>query len=337
MMSTCVPAFYFPTSVAIVDDSADFLANLSLQLPTNLAFKTMTSPFDALIDINGRQTAHAVVDHAFSVYDQRDELAANRHVISIRLDAITSIVTNPNRFATVSVVVVDYDMAEMDGLEFCRNLRNPSIRKILLTGKADEQIVINAFNDGLIDRFIRKQAQDALPTLIRSIGQLQLNYFEIAERTLSDALALGPQRFLSDPAFRTEFVKIRERLGIVEHYLVYEPEGLLLVNATGKRWRLVVMDSEACEGYAEIAQELGAPDTLVRAIASGQRLPCQSLVGSNPPRDATTWNAITYPATAIPDSRLSLRYALAQDAVDLVPDELFSYSRYLDESDTAIA
>ena len=54
------------------------------------------------------------------------------------------------------VAVMDVAMPELNGMEFCRRITDPSIRKIVLTGKADEHVAVKSFNEGLIDRFIRR-------------------------------------------------------------------------------------------------------------------------------------------------------------------------------------
>jgi CheY-like chemotaxis protein len=129
-----------------------------------------------------------VVERFFSLYRHRGDKSVTRHVIDVSLDMIHREVHNEHRFEQVSVVVVDYDMPEIDGLEFCRNLKNKAIKKILLTGKADEQTAVRAFNEKTIDRFIRKQDDDVMARLNRAIAELQREHFDQIEHMLADAL-----------------------------------------------------------------------------------------------------------------------------------------------------
>jgi 1,4-dihydroxy-2-naphthoyl-CoA synthase len=46
----------------------------------------------------------------------------------------------------------------MDGFRFCFARKDKNIQKILLTGAADEEIAIDAFNTGCINRFLRKRS-----------------------------------------------------------------------------------------------------------------------------------------------------------------------------------
>jgi CheY-like chemotaxis protein len=119
-----IQPFHFPTTVAFVDDSLQFLSNLSLQLDSRLAYRLYHSPFAALVALNGSARMPPVAERFFSLYRHRGDKSVTRHVIDVSLDMIHREVHNEHRFEQVSVVVVDYDMPEIDGLEFCRNLKN---------------------------------------------------------------------------------------------------------------------------------------------------------------------------------------------------------------------
>ncbi len=85
---------------------------------------------------------------------------------------------NGPRNPKVSVVVVDYAMPEMDGLEFCRRVSkvNPYIRKVMLTGKADEKLAVEAFNKGDIHYFLRKDSPDLAREINRALDKAQRDY-----------------------------------------------------------------------------------------------------------------------------------------------------------------
>ncbi|MDP3450268.1 MAG: response regulator, partial [Anaerolineaceae bacterium] len=58
----------------------------------------------------------------------------------------------------IALVISDMNMPEMDGIEFlsCVKKVNPTITRIMLTGKADLKVAIQAVNEGNIFRFITK-------------------------------------------------------------------------------------------------------------------------------------------------------------------------------------
>ncbi len=58
----------------------------------------------------------------------------------------------------VQVVLSDYDMPGMTGVELFTHLREryPNVCRIMVTGRADKEAVVRSINDGEIYRFIQK-------------------------------------------------------------------------------------------------------------------------------------------------------------------------------------
>ncbi len=333
MKPNAIPPFLFPTTVAFVDDSASFLKNLSLRLDPQLAFRLFDSPFAALVALNAGTATPPAVDAFFSPYRHRGETSEARHVIDLNLDLIHREVHNEQRFEQVSVVVVDYDMPEIDGLEFCRQIRNPATRKILLTGKADEQVAVRAFNEGIIDRFIRKQDSEVMPVLRRAIGELQRAYFADLEQMLSDALAVGSHLFLRDPEFARRFWEIRGELGIVEHYLCCMPEGLLMLDKCGAAHLLLVQTETMLQSQYEIAHDQEAPQALLEALRGGKSLPYFWRTGGNySPDHDDDWQACLHPAVEFKGRDWYL-YAIVKDPPAFKLDYVLAYADYLDQMD----
>ncbi|QJW85133.1 response regulator [Ramlibacter terrae] len=76
------------------------------------------------------------------------------------------------RYALSRVCVVDFSMPGMDGLQALAELGDWPGSRVLLTGQADEQVAVRAFNRGLIDQFIPKQTQDISRRLIEAVEKL---------------------------------------------------------------------------------------------------------------------------------------------------------------------
>ena len=70
------------------------------------------------------------------------------------------------------LLVLDTSMPTMDGLEALSELVEWPGSRVLLTGQADEQIAVRAFNRGLIDQFIPKQSPDIAGTLVAAVNHL---------------------------------------------------------------------------------------------------------------------------------------------------------------------
>lgn len=331
MSSYCIPPVYFPTTVFFVDDNADFLSNLVLQLDPELAFRLCDSPQAALEMLNETRNFTTPFGRFFSRYHHTGDLPLTHHVIDLNLDKVHREVYNESRFEQVSVVVVDYDMPGIDGLEFCRRIDNPAIRKILLTGKADEKTAVRAFNEGLIDRFILKQDNDAAAVLGRAIAELQQAYLGETERMLADALTIGKHAFLRDPLFAQEFRRICDKKRIVEYYLCSEPDGMLMLDAQGMTTLLLVPNEDNLRSQHEIAFEQGAPQELLAALKSNQVLPYFWRTGYWTP-ECRDWRACLYPATEFKGNRWYC-YAMVYSPPPFRKEGIVSYQAYLDELD----
>ena len=299
MKPCAIQPFYFPTTVVFVDDSRTFLSNLCLNLDPGLAYRQFESPFVALIEVNEASTAPPVIGELFSLYRHRNDTDPSRHVIDLRLDMIHREMYNERRFEQVSTVVVDYDMPNINGLEFCRQLKSRAIKKVLLTGKADEQMAVRAFNEKTIHRFIRKQDSDVMAQIDRAIAELQLEYFEQIQQILSDTLAVGTHLFLFDPEFAQRFAQIRQELGIVEHYLSCTPDGILMLDTFGTLYLLIVQTEEMVRAQYEIAFDQQAPEALLKRMRSGNYVPYFWKTAGHYTPTYKNWSACLHPATEL--------------------------------------
>ena len=146
---------------------------------------------------------------------------------------IRNVVHDPNRFAEVSVAIVDYDMPGENGMEICRRLRNHPVRTVMLTGKADEKLATSAFNQGLIDRFVLKHDSATVDRLDDLIAELQLDYFDRMRSELSAIIGLQESAFLGDEAFSQLLDKILKRRRRWNTTSRTRPPGLLMLRADG--------------------------------------------------------------------------------------------------------
>ena len=146
--------FYFPTQVILLDDDPDFLEGVSIMLNKCLSFKIFQSAHQALEYVNNAHKNVHIQERCYSNY--KTGPLESDSLTHIDIDKLHLEILNGSRFQTASTVIVDYSMPEMNGLEFLLQLKNPFIKKVLLTGQADMELAIKAFNKQLIDQFIYK-------------------------------------------------------------------------------------------------------------------------------------------------------------------------------------
>lgn len=330
--------YFHPTTTVFVDDNPDFLRSLVLHLPDELAFQLYSNPEHALERINRKPTQPHLYDRCFSQYRNISLRDDAQRLIHLDLNLIELEVSNPDRFHEVSVVVVDYDMPSMNGLDFIRGMTDSHVKKVLLTGVADEKVAVRAFNDGLIDRFIRKQEPDAIRTLVRTIHELQRTYFADVSQMLLNSLLLQSPSFLADPAFEELFEQLRERFSICEYYLVENPSGLLIMQADGSIKRLMVASREDLARQVTQGRRIGAPARYLDEVAAGRMIayfydPFDDLFDP----EACDWEEYFFPARPLAGEFAHCYAVLDDPPVDIEFDaDTAAYQAYLGTLDAGI-
>lgn len=268
--------YFHPTTVLVVDDDRDFLDDLGFRFGRDLLFRSFEQPMQALAHIDRSGSSIEGYRKFFSAYmeviDSPDANLFDR-LIAFKPSRICRLVEDGSRFDTLSVIVVDNDMPQMNGIEFCRRISKLPAKKIMLTGVAGENAAINAFNENLIDCFIFKGNSISGDLLLGAIRRLQQEYFGETTASLADALSLHRMEFRDDPAFTRFFTALIEQEGIVEYYISTNPQGFLMVRADGHYKILLVQNDEDLRAHREIAAEVGAPAELLRELTREDILP----------------------------------------------------------------
>jgi CheY-like chemotaxis protein len=260
-----LPIYRHPSLTVLIDDSDSFLRSLSFQLDPKLASIAFHDTRSA-IDWLGRQGNPSPADGDLQAsYDTYP--ASNEHCsVAFDIDQIHHISFQRQRFMTPTVLVVDYSMPQMNGVQLCEALLHLPCKKILFTGAADEKVAVNAFNRGLIDRYIKKSDDDALDRLELDILALQRSYFEERSEPLRELLALHDYRFVSDPAIAALVRQLELEHGFVEHYLYSNPAGILFYDSEGKAQLLVLETAASMDSHYEVARDNEAPSSLLEAL-----------------------------------------------------------------------
>jgi CheY-like chemotaxis protein len=279
-MDNLLSVYQYPALTVLIDDSRSFLDSLEFRLNPQLSRRTF---HDTRAAIDWLYQAHELSTknnkEPISVgYDEQTE-SFERRSASIDLERIYRTVMNRQRFELPAVLVVDYAMPQMNGVEFCRAVRDLPCKKIMLTGQADEKIAVDAFNRKLIDRFIRKSDPDALSFLEIEITKLQKEFFYGQTNTLKDLLSRHSYAFLDDPAMGALVGQLCSRYRFVEYYLFPNPAGILFVDIRGKATLMVIETVASLIVHIEIAQDQGAPPEFITALRELRLVPFFSDTG----------------------------------------------------------
>lgn len=296
MRKQWIPAFKFPTTTLVVDDSREFLVRLSKGLDNDIAYTLYTSPRDALRAIHSTSNSNHLVERCFSEYIDTAGYPLTHHTVAVDISELYMNIYQPQRFNEISVVIVDSTMPGMNGFEFCECINSRMIKKILLADGYQERLAIHAFNAGTIDLFLNKND----PGLHRQINQyikcLQYSYFQTKAEALNKALIHSSAHCLMDDKFANFFNALCAEQKIVEYYLIENTGSFLLIDAEGNLSCLIVKSRQDLCLHYELAVDNDAPKTVLEQLEKGQSVPYCWPDNEFCHFDEASWLARLYPA-----------------------------------------
>jgi CheY-like chemotaxis protein len=155
-------------------------------------------------------------------------------------------------------------MPSLDGLALCRLLKDIPIKKILLTGQKNGAEVVDAFNERIIDNFIRKDSPTLIDDLKKSVAALSTKYFAEQTKPLLMHLETQGQTPLSDKIFAEFFATWCKENDIQEYYLIEQTGSFLCIDSKNNQHYFVVHTEKSLKNihhhYNEL--EIKIPDFL---------------------------------------------------------------------------
>ncbi len=267
-----IALYYYPTNVMLVDDNKDFLSTLeqTLKLTSpHTQYSAYSDPHTALKEINEKYNQQSR-QHPTTAEPDQDSVS---QLILETLNKGSNMKSSVNRSDEISVLVVDLDMPGIDGIEFCRNIKSPNIKKILLTGIATPSRVINAFNNADIHFYVNKSEKNMDALLSEAISRLQYEYFlDISSKVTSDAI-VGSAPLFSDPALAEYFKDLWQALKIREFYFQPNPSRYSLELTDGNQALLLVCTDYEIKQHLQVLEEENAPPYFIDSLASGKYIP----------------------------------------------------------------
>lgn len=327
---TTIPCCYFPTSIVAIDDNHNFLDSLSLSLANDFAVQCYGEPLKILHVLNNEYKSDSFTKRCLLQFEE--ERTEHRYS-DLDVRAIHREIYRPQRFNEISLVIVDYAMPDLNGVEFCEQLHDRNIKRIMLTGEAEIEIGMRAFNNGIIDQFILKSAPNRMSELKQTIKDLQETYFQATSESVVNRLIndnICPAIFLNDPSFIHFFNSLRDKNHIAEYYLMSEQGSFLMLDKQGQPSWLAMANEDMMETYYRLADDDNAPKEVVEALKNKQMIPYFHTEDDFHTRPSE-WQPYLYPAKVL-KGKETYYYACINDpsAYDISRDKILSYQAYLD-------
>lgn len=253
--------FHHPVKVVFLDDNQAFLNALSMEFGQKENFVMLTSPDEVMCLIN--QTTEGAVESG---------MLMNKSNMDDSRSGLLDLIYDKSRFNQVAVLVVDYEMPTINGVEFCEKLKDKTLFKILLTAEADKDIAINAFNNGTIDKYILKTTHNLHAEILSSIDELTDRYFNERSKIPLKINGDSLERLLSDEHYKKVFHDIKTSNDALEYYLVDSVGSFLFLSKNAKPTWLIVCDQSKAHEQAELLMGYSFSSDSIQSIKSQESI-----------------------------------------------------------------
>ncbi|MDB5884229.1 MAG: response regulator receiver protein [Polaromonas sp.] len=262
------PLYRRPGVIVFLDDDRDYLEMLGEVMPPGWPVQLLLRPI-ACIDLLQQDAVRREKD----AWVQQEIIRHWRDGVQLIPQLLRYWREDEGaRFGLVQVAVVDYAMPAMSGLRVLGELQEWPGARILLTGRADEQLAVSAFNRGLINQFIPKQSPELRLRLTRTIEDWRHRPDERHQQIWYATLSPGQYALLTDPVISGALQDLALQQGWIEHVVIGAPFGMLALDARGQASWLQMEPAENLEELAELALSQGWDLRTVQNIRNGSQL-----------------------------------------------------------------
>jgi CheY-like chemotaxis protein len=261
------PLYHRPSALIFLDDETPYLEMLAIVLPREWCIRFHTRKRDYLAQIReqSQQWEEDVALHQDIINQWHKGKPLARQILEYWR-------SQSQRYGLPSIAVVDYAMPGANGLEVLKVSPPWPPYRVLLTGKADEHTAVEAFNDGLIDRYVTKQHPDLVQQLIGTLRQYYSAPMDFHEGIWRNALRRSQNQVLQDRAVQQSLVDWLKQHDCMEYVVLPEPFGLLALDAGGQAHWLQFEMHKDLTAAVDLASAAGHDAFTLQAIAQGQML-----------------------------------------------------------------
>lgn len=314
--------YYHPTHISAVDDDVNLLNSIkhNLDLPS---ISLYTSPQEAIDKIShDTYSANRVKTRLLKVTSLIDESSSENtnFAVALNLRGLHEEIYHNDRLKDISVIIVDYHMNDINGIELCERLQNHPSKKILLTGSKDkEKVAIEAFNKGIIHQYIDKSNKDFPTQLKHAVNSLQEAYFTSLSKELIPHLPISCTNLLLNPTYINLVRSLRTKTHAIEYYLLDTSGSMLFISENKNPTWLIIKGDSDLDAYAQIANENDASDDLIKDLQRRKKIPF-FFSEEDYEQPVSQWNKFMFDCKTISGSQ-SLYYAVIEGNLNKNIDE----------------
>jgi len=275
-----IPVVKFPTRILIIDDDKTFAKSLSVSLKFNKINNLFyTNPLEAI--------DYLLADKLFNIFNNSINQEYNK--ILEQEDFNLKNLINHKFHDLISVIIIDFSMPNINGLEVCEKISHLPCKKILLTAHHDHKMAVNAFNKNLIDSFVLKDEDNLEQKLLNIIKKLELNFFTDLLSPIFTAVNNLSNNLLSNKNYQELCKKYINKHKSDAFYLTDDSGSININNKI-----LSIANKEKLASFIELAELNNIAKNNLEKIKNGEQIPV-----FNTNKNTSNWNDILYPAQKI--------------------------------------
>jgi len=290
-MMPLIPICFYPLRKIILDDDLDFSQSLLLKL-SGQNFTSCNSPEELIRELSTYKPrltkSDLIINHPLPAN------ATTQHIVNIDLEKLAKLLSG-HAFHDISVLLVDYHMPQMTGIDFLNQISHLPIKKALITGENDYKIAVDSFNSGLIDAYLRKDDPEFSSKIANVVSELEWKYFTELSNFIYD---IPDFNFLKNANLLDVFKDYIEKHHITAFGLIDSMGSFITQNKHGEKKYLLIRNENQLAELAKIAEEDGASANVIEQLKHGKAIPffngkeCWQI-------PAGEWRDYLFPATNI--------------------------------------
>lgn len=244
--------------VVYVDDDPFFLSALRSLNSKTVPAEYFQSPSLAIERIRSEAQIWSSLVQLISEPD--DELTNSR--IS---KFVNCYFNDPRRFMIATVIVVDYELPGVNGLDLIRQIAPWPGKRVLLTGRSSQDVAIQSFNAAIIDQFIEKSGPRTFASLRGALEDLHSRMCELFGSYMRHAFKPWQLDILNTPAVTEALRQKIHALGWSEFVVIGRPFGILGVAGSNLQWMQIETGATLAEQVELMDPDEFDPNELAQA------------------------------------------------------------------------
>ncbi len=261
------PLFSRPGTLAFLDDDPDYLEMLAMVMPRDWHVRLFVQPRECMARL--QQELPFWEADAWSQQELVDQWRAGRplvpQVLAYWARSQRAVLVHPGLHGGL------LDAGAWTACRCWTEMGEWPGARVLLTGQADDQVAIDAFNGGLIDQFIPKQTGDIGQRLHDVVERLMAAPHSTHAQTWRATLKPEQLALLRGPGVDRDLASLAAGRWM-EHVVIGDPFGVLGLDAAGRAGWLQLETAASLPVLAEMAQLEGLDAATVAGIRAGSQL-----------------------------------------------------------------